>query len=239
MPRATSKPPPPTIAIDEEGDGLTLTGTLDIRTMAEAEKALKRWPKKQKSRALDLSKLSELDTPGALFLCGLRDKGVALTGIRTDHKALLDLIGGLELKPLAKPKSVPTWRQGIIELGKGADEAWRDMIDIITFIGRAVSFLGYALTHLRALRLPSISRQIRETGINALPIVGLMAVMISVVIGYQGVAQLRPYGGEDFTVNLVAGSALREIGVLVPATLGAARSGSAFAAAIGVMRARG
>jgi len=238
MPRATSEPPSPTIAVDDDGDRLTLVGTLDIRTMREAEKALKPWPKKQKSRALDLSKLGELDTPGALFLCGLRDKGVALTGIRAEHKALLDLIGGLELKPLAKPKSVPTWRQGIIELGKGADEAWRDTVDIITFIGRAVSFLGYALTHLRALRLPSISRQIRETGINALPIVGLMAVMISVVIGYQGVAQLRPYGGEDFTINLVAVSMLREMGVLITAIMVAGRSGSAFTAEIGVMKAR-
>src|SRR3989442_11540032 len=238
MPRATSKPPPPTIAIDEEGDGLTLTGTLDIRTMAEAEKALKRWPKKQKSRALDLSRLSELDTPGALFLCGLRDKGVALTGIRAEHKALLDLIGGLELKPLAKPKSVSGWRQGIIELGKGADEAWRDTVDIVTFIGRAASFVGYALTHLRALRLPSISRQVAETGVNALPIVGLMAVMISIVIGYQGVAQLRPYGSESFTINLVAVSVLREMGVLITAIMVAGRSGSAFTAEIGVMKAR-
>ena len=238
MPRATSEPLSPTIAIDDDGHGLALTGTLDIRTVAEAEKALGHWPKKQKPRALDLSKLSELDTPGALFLCGLRDKGVALTGIRAEHKALLDLIGGLELKPLAKPKSVPTWRQGIIELGKGADEAWRDTVDIITFIGRAASFVGYALTHLHALRLPSISRQIRETGINALPIVGLMAIMISVVIGYQGVAQLRPYGGEDFTINLVAVSVLREMGVLITAIMVAGRSGSAFAAEIGVMKTR-
>src|SRR5437762_6431091 len=238
MPRATSKPLPPSIAIDGDGDRLTLTGTLDIHTMAEAERALKHLPKKQRSRALDLSKLSELDTPGALFLCGLRDKGVALTGIRTEHKALLDLISSLEIKPLAKPKPSPRWREGIIELGKGADEAWHDTIDIITCIGRATSFLGYALTHLRALRLPSISRQIRETGINALPIGGLMAVMISVVIGYQGVAQLRPYGGEDFTINLVAVSVLREMGVLITAILVAGRSGSAFTAEIGVMKVR-
>src|SRR5207237_160817 len=141
MPRATSKPPSPTIAIDEEGDRLILTGALDIRTIGEAEKALTPWPKKRKSRALDLSKLSELDTPGALFLCGLRDKGVALTGIRTEHKALLDLISGLEIKPLAKTKPSPRWREGIIVIGKGADEAWQDTIDIITFIGRTVRFL--------------------------------------------------------------------------------------------------
>ncbi len=65
-----------------------------------------------------------------------------------------------------------------------------------------------------------------------------MAVMISIVIGYQGVAQLRPYGGEDFTINLVAVSMLREMGVLITAIMVAGRSGSAFAAEIGVMKAR-
>ena len=65
-----------------------------------------------------------------------------------------------------------------------------------------------------------------------------MAVMISIVIGYQGVAQLRPYGGEDFTINLVAVSMLREMGVLITAIMVAGRSGSAFAAEIGVMKTR-
>ena len=65
-----------------------------------------------------------------------------------------------------------------------------------------------------------------------------MAIMISVVIGYQGVAQLRPYGGEDFTINLVAVSVLREMGVLITAIMVAGRSGSAFAAEIGVMKTR-
>ena len=94
------------------------------------------------------------------------------------------------------------------------------------------------MVHPHLLRLPSISRQVAETGINALPVVGLMAVMISVVIGYQGVAQLRPYGGEDFTINLVAVSMLREMGVLITAIMVAGRSGSAFTAEIGVMMAR-
>jgi phospholipid/cholesterol/gamma-HCH transport system permease protein len=62
--------------------------------------------------------------------------------------------------------------------------------------------------------------------------------MISVVIAYQGVAQLRPYGGEDLTVALVAVSVLREMGVLITAILVAGRSGAAFTAEIGVMKTR-
>src|SRR5256712_14009376 len=65
-----------------------------------------------------------------------------------------------------------------------------------------------------------------------------MAFRISSVIVYQGVAQLRPYGGEDFTINLVAVSVLREMGVLITAIMVAGRSGSAFTAEIGVMKSR-
>ena len=86
--------------------------------------------------------------------------------------------------------------------------------------------------------MASVSRQIADTGLNALPIIGLMAVMIAIVIGYQSVAQLRPYGGEDFTINLVAVSVLREMGVLITAIMVAGRSGSAFAAELGVMKSR-
>ncbi|HEY2863922.1 MAG TPA: ABC transporter permease [Casimicrobiaceae bacterium] len=232
----------PGLAISGDGDRLVLEGALDIRALTELRRSLQHWQKQGRGgharRTLAIGKLSGLDTSGALFLCGLRDKGVELTGVRAEHKALLDLVCGTDVEPLPIPASMPRWRQLIIAVGKGGDEAWRDSVDIVTFIGRAASAVGQALVHPHLLRLPSIFRQLAETGINALPIIGLMAVMISVVIGYQGVAQLRPYGGEDFTINLVAVSMLREMGVLITAIMVAGRSGSAFTAEIGMMMAR-
>jgi phospholipid/cholesterol/gamma-HCH transport system permease protein len=236
--QASADPSRPAVVVSGDGDRLALAGALEIVTLAAARNSLKKWSKQGPSRSLDVAKLDSLDTPGALFLCGLRDKGVKLTGIRAEHQALLDLICGLDLKPLPKVKSVPHWRQLVIQLGKGADHAWHDAIDIITFVGRAASWTVNALIHPDCLRPASISRHVAETGIQALPIIGLMAVMIAIVIGYQGVAQLRPYGGEDFTINLVAVSVLREMGVLITSIMVAGRSGSAFTAEIGVMKTR-
>ena len=234
MDSPSSEPSSLTVATSDDGDRFALKGTLDIRTIAEAREPLKR----RKLRAIDLHELSGLDTPGALFLCGLRDKGVELTGIRPEHEAVLGLVADLELKPLPKAKTVSRGRQVVIQLGKAAEAAWYDTLEVITFVGRAASVTTRTLMHPRSLRIASISRHVGETGINALPIIGLMAVMISVVIGYQGVAQLRAYGGEDFTINLVAVSVLREMAVLVTAIMVAGRSGSAFTAEIGVMKAR-
>jgi phospholipid/cholesterol/gamma-HCH transport system permease protein len=81
-----------------------------------------------------------------------------------------------------------------------------------------------------------LARHIQETGIDAIPIVALVAFLISIVLAYQGTFQLRPLGAESFTVNLVAISVLREMGVLLTAIMVAGRSGSAFTAEIGVMK---
>ena len=236
--QTSAAPSPPTVVVSGDGDRLALAGALGIATLNEARNALKKWSKRGPSRSLDVANLASLDTPGALFLCGLRDKGVELAGIRAEHRALLDLICGLDLEPLPKVESVSRRRQVVTQLGKGAHDARHDIVDIITFVGRAASWTFSALIHPGCLRPASISRHVAESGIHALPIIGLMAVMIAIVIGYQGVAQLRPYGGEDFTINLVAVSVLREMGVLITSIMVAGRSGSAFTAEIGVMMTR-
>jgi phospholipid/cholesterol/gamma-HCH transport system permease protein len=229
---------PPAVIVGGVGDRVELAGALEIGTLGEARESLKQWTMQGPSRSLDVGKLDSLDTPGALFLCALRDQGVQLTGIRAEHRALLDLICGLDLKPLPQAAPLPRWRQLVIQLGKGAQSARQDAQDIISFVGRAASWTADSLMHPGSLRPASISRHVAETGIHALPIIGLMAVMIAIVIGYQGVAQLRPYGGEDFTINLVAVSVLREMGVLITSIMVAGRSGSAFTAEIGVMKTR-
>ena len=93
-----------------------------------------------------------------------------------------------------------------------------------------------ALRSVHHLRLTSITRHVYETGIQAIPIVALIAFLISVIVAYLGAQQLQQFGAEIFTVDLVAISVLREMGVLLTAIIVAGRSGSAFAAEIGVMR---
>lgn len=225
-----------TITLREDGDRWAISGALNARTLPEAE-AIEQRLRQAKPRALDMRELGTLDTPGALFLCGIRE-AVPLTGVRAEHQALLDLICALELKPLPKTRSVPRWREVLMRLGAGAHAAGRDMADMLKLLGHAAEATATAFVRPSRLRLASISHQVAETGIHAMPIIGLLAVMISIVIAYQSVVQLRPYGLHDFTVNLVAVSVLREMGVLITAIMVAGRSGSAFTAEIGVMKAR-
>jgi phospholipid/cholesterol/gamma-HCH transport system permease protein len=93
-----------------------------------------------------------------------------------------------------------------------------------------------ALTHWRRLRPTSIARHVYDTGITAIPIVALIAFLISVIIAYLSATQLRGYGADIYVVDLITIGVLRELGVLLTAIIVAGRTGSAFAAEIGSMK---
>ena len=67
----------------------------------------------------------------------------------------------------------------------------------------------------RGLRLVSVLSHVERIGLDAMPIVGLLSFLIGVVLAYQGADQLRAYGAEIFTINLLGVSVLRELGVLL------------------------
>jgi len=88
----------------------------------------------------------------------------------------------------------------------------------------------------RRFRINAVVSQFEAVGVTALAIVGLMSFLIGIVIGQQGAVQLRQFGAEVFTINLIGRITLRELGVLMTAIMVAGRSGSAFAAQIGSMK---
>jgi phospholipid/cholesterol/gamma-HCH transport system permease protein len=107
---------------------------------------------------------------------------------------------------------------------------------VIVFLGRITTVVREAFRRPRALRISSLARHIYETGITAIPIVSLIAFLISVIVAYLGAQQLSRFGADIFVVDLVTIATLREMGVLLTAVIVAGRSGSAFAAEIGVMQ---
>jgi len=72
--------------------------------------------------------------------------------------------------------------------------------------------------------------------VDALPIVGLIAFLMGVILAFQSAVPLKRFGAEIFVADLIGLSILRELGPLMTAILLAGRSGAAFAAEIGTMR---
>jgi phospholipid/cholesterol/gamma-HCH transport system permease protein len=120
--------------------------------------------------------------------------------------------------------------------GRWVEKEWHATYESLTFGGQALLTAAGIFGSFKRLRLPSIVRHAYETGLQAIPVVGVIAFLISVISAYIGAQQLRPFGGEIFTVDIVAIGVLRELGVLLTAIMVAGRTGSAYAAELGVMK---
>jgi phospholipid/cholesterol/gamma-HCH transport system permease protein len=121
-------------------------------------------------------------------------------------------------------------------LGRQVVRRWRDVVASTEFMGRVTVSALRGLANPKRLRPISIARHVYDTGITAIPIVSLIAFLISVIIAYMSSQQLQKFGAEVFVVDLVTIGVLREMGVLLTAIIVAGRSGSAFAAEIGAMQ---
>jgi phospholipid/cholesterol/gamma-HCH transport system permease protein len=120
--------------------------------------------------------------------------------------------------------------------GRAIESRLRSWFEALVFGGRLIESAATAWRSVKRLRIPSVVRHMHETGVQAIPVVAVIALLISVISAYIGAQQLRPFGAEIFTVDLVAIGVLRELGVLLTAIMVAGRTGSAYAAELGVMR---
>jgi phospholipid/cholesterol/gamma-HCH transport system permease protein len=187
-------------------------------------------------------RITALDLSGAWalrkFLQRARAAGAAVTfrGTPPDQLRLLDERledpGAREAPPAASPDAP----QALAVIGRNAVGAGRDLFEGLAFFGRTSATLLRGLVRPRRLRPISIARHVYDTGITAMPIVALIAFLISVIIAYMSARQLRGLGADIYVVDLVAIGVLRELGVLLTSIIVAGRSGSAYAAELGSMK---
>jgi len=161
---------------------------------------------------------------------------VDFIGVSRNHRPMLDLVSSQ-----ATEEVVPSdTRNGLVKflerIGQGFVAAMMKGVELLNFIGLVTITMGRTILSPRRLRPKALVTQIEQTGLNALPIVGLLSFLIGVVLAYLMSDQLRQFGAEVFTVNLVGLSMLREVAVLITAIMIAGRSGSAFTAQIGTMK---
>lgn len=190
---------------------------------------------------IDLGGVTAMDTSGAWLLhrlhITLKAAGWTVEMLPGDrrHQALLTQVEHTAFDATSEPPSPDSLVRLVHNLGKGTIDAVVEGGRLLSFFGWTVSTLIRSVLKPSRLRLTSLTHHLEQTCLNALPIVGLIAFLIGVVMAYQGADQLKRFGAEIFTVDLVGVSILREIGILLTAIVVAGRSGSAFTAEIGAM----
>ena len=77
--------------------------------------------------------------------------------------------------------------------------------------------------------------QMLAVGVDAIPMVGIMAICSGFILAMQGASELRRFGALQYVIDLVTIGFTRELGPLLTAIAVSGRSGSAFSAEIGTM----
>jgi phospholipid/cholesterol/gamma-HCH transport system permease protein len=191
---------------------------------------------------IGVTHIEALDTTGAWvlqkLLSRLHGEGVSvqLQDLRPDFAKLLEIVKPQIADQTAQTAPIVTVSLSpVARLGRGSVAVFNQTIVLLSFVGESAIAMGRCIMHPSRLRWRTILYNIRSAGFDALPIVGLLALMLGIVVAYQGADQLQRYGANIFVVDLVGLSMLREFGPLITAIIIAGRSGSAYAAQIGTM----
>ncbi len=105
------------------------------------------------------------------------------------------------------------------------------------FVGECVlGAIGLARSP-RRFRWRDCFDEMQQCGAMALPIVSLVSLLVGVTLAYTGAIVLRQYGGDIYIADLIGLSMVREMGAVMTAVVLAGRTGAAFAATLGNMKA--
>ena len=184
--------------------------------------------------------LEKIDIAGAWVLYD-RTEQLAVEGIQSEFtgfkaahfKFLQHIIDAAAIRDYEEPPEHPVRPQRVRKAVENLGSHSAAVIEDLGEIARSV---------LEGVRSPSLYmvgetiKQVYQTGVQAIPVVMVITFLIGIVTVHQAASQLEKFGATVLVVDLVSISITREMGVLLAAIMVAGRSGSAFAAALGVMK---
>ena len=197
---------------------------------------------KPRRLVIDASGVSYCDGAGVAFLIDLQQLQIrtggdaTIQGLQEEFRRLLDIYGDISINRPPGRRREPL---SIIEqVGKAAVELWRDLQALLTFVGELALTLLRAARHPRLVRWKDAWLVAEQSGVDALPIIALIGVLLGLILAFQSAIPMRRFGADIFVADLLGIAMLREMGPLITAIILAGRSGSAFAAELGTMKVR-
>ncbi|HSE12082.1 MAG TPA: ABC transporter permease [Rudaea sp.] len=232
---------------DATGTRLRIGGDWTLANAGGLDPAIRRIATKRPAAGewvIQAEALDTLDTAGALLLIrALRASGKPLAqhhieGMNAADLALLRLVAARLDAPVPLREAQASFRRMLERVGAAVASLALQTRELLGFVGLMLVTLLQVLMGRKKLRVTATVFHMEQTGLDAVPIVGLTSFLVGAVVAFLGATVLRDFGASIFTVELVSYSFLREFGVLLTAILLAGRSGSAFTAQIGSMKSR-
>jgi phospholipid/cholesterol/gamma-HCH transport system permease protein len=232
-------------ATEGKGPGITLvlSGRLALENVQALESEIQRRQKGWGAAGLtvDLSGVNYLDSAGALALLQLESesltRSIPFRFINVSEEARR-IMGLIHREDLTQAPLIPKERSfGFLEqVGESSLTFFQDLYQVLTFLGDLLYALAYSCLHPRSVRWGDVLFYMKRAGVDGLPIVGLIGLLLGLIIAFMTSLQLKQFGANIYVASLLAIAMVKELGPIMTAILVAGRSGSAFAAEIGTMK---
>jgi phospholipid/cholesterol/gamma-HCH transport system permease protein len=164
----------------------------------------------------------------------------AQQGIQVDEKGLPEGVQRL----LELSSAVPEKKDARKEAGR---QPFLDMVgektlafvqsahDMLGFIGEASVAFGKLLIGKASFRRSDLTLTIQQCGVQALPIVSLISLLVGLILAFVGAIQLKMFGAQVYVASIVGIAMVRVMGAIMTGIIMAGRTGAAFAAELGTM----
>jgi phospholipid/cholesterol/gamma-HCH transport system permease protein len=218
---------------------ITLHGHLVIARVTELYPELLQCVQtcQDKELALDLAYVTQIDSAGVAMIDMLTEaaqaRGIALA-LHEAHPSIQHALTTFSLKTAAAPAAKET-SSTFERLGDLAMDYAREFVQLLTLLADSIFYAALGLIRRKGQRKGEFLNQSMLIGMNAFPIVALIAFLIGFILALQSAAQLRQFGASIYVADLIAISMTREMGPLITAIIFAGRSGSAIASEIATM----
>lgn len=122
-------------------------------------------------------------------------------------------------------------------VGLATMDLTRKAREILDFVGECVLSTQRLVRSPRRFRWGDCFGEMQQCGAMALPIVSLVSFLVGVTLAYTGAIVLQLFGGDIWIADMIGLSMVREMGAVMTAVVLAGRTGAAFAATLGNMKA--
>ncbi len=183
--------------------------------------------------------LSQWDTSLVAFV-GETPRWCADAGIGCDTALLPEkvrLLGAQFAESLHLGPRVEHSRSLLVEVGLSTHGAMMAVRDLLQFVGDSLIALKRMVVGQAGIRWGDYITEMQKCGAMALPIVSLISFLVGITLAYSGAIVLRRFGGDIWVADFIGVAMTREMGAMMAGIVLAGRTGAAYAAEIGSMKA--
>ncbi len=164
--------------------------------------------------------------------CREREIDVDRSGLPEGVRRLLELAYAVPEKQMHRGDGR---RSLLTRVGEGTVLVYRSGVDFLRFTGECALSLGRFVTGRARYRRVDMIATLQECGVDALPIVSLINILVGLILAFVGAVQLMQFGAQIFVADLVGIAMTREMAAIMTGIIMAGRTGASFAARLGAM----